>query len=313
MERNWKNISEHLALPPESRERIRAQLASHPDKQEAITMKKRRIRVPVFAAAVVATMGLVLTAAAAVGGLFRNDKIVASKADIPAFSGSGDAPAAIGILGPGGDSPYSLDEITQSKRFKSDDWDVGEAIGGGIVPEYTNWDAAEVLSRDPALRSRRVTRADGAEKMEYTAKNPAGLLETLTDRVSFDLSWMDSHYDYVPDANMTFIVTDKQGNYVSETFSALYAKKDGSGYAVVNFDNTAQADCFSQNYIIDGSYDTSYYYTSTDGCEFLVMLHEGWVWAECRTSHTSIKLNGAYLTQDEVEGILDNLCLTLEG
>lgn len=313
MERNLKKLSKALTLPPESRERIRAQLASHPNRQEAV-MKKRRLRVPVIAAAVLMALALGLTATAAVTGrLFRNDRIVGSRADIPAPSDSDDAPAAVGIIGPGGDSPYSLDEITQSSRFKSDDWDVGEAIDGGLVSEYTRWDAVEVLSRDPALRSRRVTREDGAEKMEYTAENPVNLLESLTGRVTFDLSWMDSHYDYVPDANRTFVVTDKQGNYVSETFSALYAKKDGSGYARVGFDNIAQADYFTQNYIIDGSYETAYYYTSADGCEFLVMMHEGWVWAECRTSHTNIKLHGAYLTQDEVEDILDHLCLNFEG
>ena len=43
------------------------------------------------------------------------------------------------------------------------------------------------------------------------------------------------------------------------------------------------------------------------------MLHEGWVWAECRTSHADVSLNGAYLTQDEVEDILDNLSLHIEG
>lgn len=311
MERELKTISQHLTLPPESREHIRAQLASHTDRQEAVSMKKRRIRVPVLAAAVLMALALGLTATAAVAGrLFRNDKIVGSRADVPAPSDSGEAPAAVGIIGPGGDSPYSLDEITQSSRFKSDDWDVGEAIGGGIVPEYTKWDAVEVLSRDPALRSRRVTREDGAEKMEYTSENPESLLDTLTGRVTLDLSWMDSHYDYVPNANMSFVVTDKQGDFVSETFSALYAKKDGSGgYARVRFDNIAQADYFDQNYIIDGSYETACYYTSADGCEFLVMLHEGWVWAECKTSHTSIKLHGAYLTQAEVEDILDHLCL----
>lgn len=313
MERELKNLSDRLTLPPESRERIRAQLASHPNRQEAV-MKKRRIRVPVVAAAVVAAMGLMLTATAAVvDGLFRNNRIVASRADIPAPSDSGDAPAAVGIIGPGGDSPYSLDEMIQNSRFKSDDWDVGEAIGGGIVSEYTRWDAVEVLSRDPALRSRRVTREDGAEKMEYTAEHPASLLDSLTGRVTLDLSWMNSHYDYVPDANMAFVVTDKHGNYVSETFSALYTKKDGSGYVEVNFDNTAQADYFSPNYILDGSYETTCYYTSADGNEFLVMLHEGWVWAECRTSHTHIRLNGAYLTQDEVEDILDHLALSFEG
>lgn len=313
MERELKNLSEALTLPPESRERIRAQLASHPNRQE-VPMKIRRIRIPVIAAAVLLALALGLTATAAVtGGLFRNDKIVSSKADIPTPSDSGGAPGEVAIAGPGGNSPYPLEEMTQASRFKTDDWETGEMIGGGIIAEYTEWDAVEVLSRDPALRSRRVTREDGAEKMEYTAEHPTNLLETLTGRVTLDLTWMDSHYDYVPGANFSFVVTDKNGKYVCETFSALYAKKDGSGYVEVNFDNLAQADYFGQNYILDGSYETAYYYTTADGYEFLVRLHEGWVWAACRTSHTSIRLNGAYLSQDEVEDILDNLALSFEG
>ena len=316
MERKLERISRNLTLPPESRTRIRSRLASWGPEQEEQNMKKVRwkTRIPLIAAAAVIAMALALTATAAVTGvLFRNDKIVASRADIPIPSATGGGPSEVGILGPGGDSPYSLEEMTQSSRFKSDDWDIGEAIGGGIVPEYTKWDAVEVLSRDPALRSRRVTREDGAEKMEYTAEDPIDLLTTLTGRVTLDLSWVDSSYDYVPDANMAFVVKDSEGHYVSETFSGLYSKKDSSGYVEVTFDNTAQADCFGRSYIVDGSYETAYYYTSADGYEFLIQLHEGWVWATCRTSHTSFALHGAYLTQDEVEDILDHLSLSIEG
>lgn len=315
MERDLKRVSQSLTLPPESRERIRSRLASWGPEQEDKTMKKVRLkaRIPLIAAVVAATVLGLTAAAVTVARVFRNDVIISSRADIPAPSDSDGAPAAVGIQGPGGDSPYSLEEMTGFSRFKSDDWDVGETIGGGIVPEYTRWDAVEVLSRDPTLRSRRVTREDGAEKMEYTAEDPIALLGTLTGRVTLDLSWVDSRYDYVPDANMAFVVKDAQGSYVSETFNGLYAKRDGNGYVEVTFDNTAQADCFGRSYILDGSYETAYYYTSADGYEFLVMLHEGWVWAECRTSHADVSLNGAYLTQDEVEDILDNLSLHIEG
>lgn len=316
MERKLERISRSLTLPTQSRARIRSRLASWGPEQEEQNMKQVRwkTRIPFIAAAAVIAMALALTATAAVTGvLFRNDKIVASRADIPIPPDTGGGPNEVGILGPGGDSPYSLEEMTQSSRFKSDDWDIGEAIGGGIVPDYTKWDAVEVLSRDPALRSRRVTREDGAEKMEYTAEDPASLLTTLTGRVTLDLSWVDSRYDYVPDANMAFVVKDSEGHYVSETFSGLYAKKDSSGYVEVTFDNTAQADCFGQSYIMDGSYETAYYYTSADGYEFLVMLNDGWVWATCRTSYTSFALHGAYLTQSEVEDILDHLSLSIQA
>lgn len=314
MERNFKRISDELKLPQESRERIRAQLASHQKQSEGIPMKKSilRSRVPLIAAAVVMMMALTLTAAAAVvAHLFRNDIIVSSRDDIPMPSGENDAPGAVGVTRPNGNPPFTLEETAESSRFKSADWDTGDSINGGVVTEYFQWDSVEVLSSDPALRSRRVSREDGAEKMEYTAENPENLLDTLTGRVAFDLEWLDEHYDYVPDANLSYVVSDAKGNYVSEYFEALYAKKDGVGYVTVSIQNRAQEGDYAQGYIVDGSYETAYYYTAANGYEFLIEMNCGWVWVKCRTPHASVSLNGAYLTADEVEDILDNLSLSI--
>lgn len=316
MERNFKSISDELKLPQASRERIRSQLASYQKQMEDIPMKKStsKTRVLLIAAVAVMMMALTLTAAAAVVvHLFRNDIIVSSKDDIPMPSSENGAPGAAGITSPNGTPPAPLHEIIEGDRFKSDDWEYGNSIGGGVLMEYTEWEFAEVLSSDPALRSRHVGREDGAEKMEYTAQNPANLLDTLTGRVTFDLEWLNKQYDYVPDANFSFVVSDAKGNYVSESFSALYAKPDDSGYVRVEIYNVAQADYWAQSYIIDGSYETAYYYTSADGCEFLIEMNNGRVWVECNTSHASINLYGAYLSTDEVEDILDNLSLSIAG
>lgn len=314
MERNFKRISDGLKLPQESRERIRSQLASYQKQSEDIPMKKSTLksRVPLIAVAVVMMMALTLTAAAAVVvHLFRNDIIVSSRDDIPMPSSENGAPGAVAIDGPGGNPPATLEETIKSNRFKSDDWVAGERINGGVVSEYHQWDSVEVLSSDPVLRSRRIGREDGAEKMEYTAENPANLLDTLTGRVTFDLEWVNEHYDYVPDANLSFVVSDAKGDYVSENFDALYAKKNGSGYVDFTIENIAQADYFGQAYVIDGSYETAYYYTSVDGHEFLIEMDNGHVWARCCTSHANVSLHGAYLTTDEVEDILDNLSLAI--
>ncbi len=318
MERNLKRISDELKLPQESRERIRSHLASCRTQKEDIPMRKTTLkkRIPLLAAAIVIVMALSLTAAATVADLFRNDIIVSSREDAfsdASGSGSSDAPGAVAITGPNGSPPSPLEEIAESGRFKSDDWETGERIGGGVLPDYTEWDSAEVLSSEPSLRIRRVSRADGAEKMEYTAENPANLLDTLTGHVTFDLSWLASHYDYVPDANQAFVVADAEGGYVSECFSALYAKPDGSGYVRLDVDNIAQADYWGQSYIVDGSYETAYYYTSSDGYEFLITMHNGRVWADCNAHHASISLYGAYLTSGEVEEILDSLSLSAGG
>ena len=161
MERNFKRISDELKLPQESRERIRSQLASCQKQTEDIPMKKSilKSRVPLIAAAVVMAMALTLTVAAAAVHLFRNDIIVPRLDDIPLLSSENGDLGAFVVGGPGGHPPAALEEMTKSARFKSDDWDLGERINGGVVSEYLRWDSVEVLSRDPALRIRRVGRA----------------------------------------------------------------------------------------------------------------------------------------------------------
>lgn len=317
MERNFKRISDELKLPQESRERIRSQLASYGKQTEEIPMKKSTLksRVPLIAVAAVMMMALTVTAAAAVVvHLFRNDIIVSSKNDIPISSNEHNGvpvPDAVAVVAPNGDEPAALEEMIETLRYKTDGWTTSENINGGVTNEYSVWDSMEVLSSDPALRSRRVGREDGAEKMEYTAENPTNLLDTLTGRVAFDLDWLNERYDYVSDANLSFVVSDAEGNYAEEAFDALYVTKDGTGYVYLDIYNTAQSDYFAQSYVIDGSYETAYYYTSADGYEFLIEMDNGNVWVECNTSHASINLHSAYLTTDEVEDILDNLSLTI--
>lgn len=314
MDQDLKRISNGIRLPQESRERIRAQLASCQRQQEDVPMKKTllKTRIPLIAAAVILATAFTLTAGAVAVQFFRNDIIVNSQDEIPDPADHDAAPGGVAVTAPNGNPPFPLEQIIESRRFKSDGWLSNETINGGIVTEYFEWDQMEVLSDDPALRSRRVTREDGSEKLEYTAENPVSLVDTLTGRVTFDLSWMGEHYDYVPDANFSCVVSDKAGQYVGDFFTALYAKKDGSGYIDIDISNLAEADHWAQGYIVDGSYETAYYYTSADGYEFLIRMHNGNVWVDCFTRHATVSIYGAYLTSDEIEDILDNLQLSAE-
>ena len=314
MDQDLKRISSGLRLPPESRERIRARLASCQDQKEEVSMKKSvlKTRVPLIAAAVIMAMALTLTAGAAVVQFFRNDIIVDSWEDIPDPADEGIG--VVGVTSPNGNPPFTLEEMIESSRFKSDGWSSRETIGGGgLVYGYNQWDDFELIDNDPALRSRRVTRADGAEKMEYTAEDPASLVDTLTGRVACGLSWMGEHYDYVPNGNFSYVVTDPEGGYVCELLDALYTKPDGSGYVTITLSNTVTSGNDTPTYVIDGSYETAYYYTSSGGYEFLIEMNNGNIWASCRTSCADVSLFGAYLTQSEIEDILDNLQLSLEG
>ena len=80
MEQNFKRIAS-VRLPDGSRTRIRAQIASHREKQEASIMKTKK-HLPRLAIALIVALALSLTAAAAVY-VFRNSILVSDKSDIP--------------------------------------------------------------------------------------------------------------------------------------------------------------------------------------------------------------------------------------
>lgn len=313
MVRNLKRISDTLRLTQESRERIRSQLSSCPTDQKGVPMRKRsRKKIIPLVAAIIAALSLTLAAAAVIAPQYQNDRIVNSRDDIPAPDHTDpNNPTGVTVTSPGGAPPFTLEEMIKSARFKSNGWFSEETINGGIAYGYTKWDTVEILESGPDLRSRQVSRADGAMKMEYTAENPAALVDTLTGRVGFNLSWMGERYDYVPDANFSYVVTDKKGNYVSEILQALYAKKDKNGYVRVTVSYCAQEQELASSYVIDGSYETAYYYTTSGGYEFVITMHNGNVWVSCLTRHTDIHLYGAYLTKEEIEDILENLSLSI--
>lgn len=81
MEQNFKRIADSVRLPDGSRTRIRAQIASHREKQEASIMKTKK-HLPRLAIALIVALALSLTAAAAVY-VFRNSILVSDKSDIP--------------------------------------------------------------------------------------------------------------------------------------------------------------------------------------------------------------------------------------
>ena len=134
MERSFNRISKTLKMPEESRERVRAQLASYAANQEVIHMRKTNLKkfIPLTAAAI-AILSLTL-AAAVIAPQFRNDIIVNSVDDIP-DPASTNAPGMIGIASPSGNPPPTLEEITESGRFKSDGWLSKETING-----FGTWD-----------------------------------------------------------------------------------------------------------------------------------------------------------------------------
>ena len=312
MEENFRRIADAVRLPEGSRARIRAQIASRAEEQEASMQNKPKKHLPRLAvAAIIIAAALTLTAAAAaVVHRFRNDIIVSSVSELPAPTE--DTPTAVAEPASGRKAPKTLEErLADGPRFTMDEWRNGEKIDGTISHLYTGWDHSELISDDPALCIRRITRTeDGAEKMQYMAADPANLLPVLTGKIRFDLTWLAEHYSVVIPDDQAFIIRDADGNLANEFFWASYGANDGKGWVrlEIMYDTTWN---LSPAYIVDGSFEEAYYYTTASGCEFLITADSDTVWASCTTAKTNVSLYGAYLTTAEVEQIVEHLALSI--
>lgn len=314
MEENFRRIADAVRLPEGSRARIRAQIASRAEEQEASMQNKPKKHLPRLAvAAIIIAAALTLTAAAAaVIHQFRNDILISDLSEIP--EPTGDTPMAVAVTGPASSrkAPKTLEErLADGPKITLEEWRNGEKIDGTFSHLYSGWDHAELISDDPALCIRRITRdEDGAEKMQYMTADPADLLPVLTGKIRFDLTWLSENYKAVTLDDQAFIVRDEDGNPVSEYFWAAYGANDGKGWfrLEIMHDTTWN---LSPDYIVDGTFEEAYYYTTADGYEFLITADGDTVWADCTTAKTNVSLYGAYLTTSDLEQIVEHLALSI--
>jgi len=306
MEQNFKRIADSVRLPEGSRARIRAQIASH-EEQEASIMKTRKHLPRLAVAAIIIAAALTLTAAAAaVVHQFRNNILVSDSSEIP--EATDEIPMAVVVKDPtrDGEAPKTLEEmLAKAPHITMDEWRNGEKIGNV-------WDASELIRGDAALCIRRITRAeDGAEKMQYMAENPADLLPMLTGKLRFDLRWLSERYSVVIPDDQAYIIRDEDGAFVSEYFSAAYGANDGKGWVSLDVDYDTTRKGLGPSYIVNGTFDQAYYYTTQDGYEFLITASHDNVWASCYTDHATVSLYGAYLTTKDMEQIVEHLSLSI--
>ena len=313
MEENFRRIADAARLPEGSRARIRAQIASRAEEQEASMQNKPKKHLPRLAvAAIIIAAALTLTAAAAaVVHRFRNDIIVSSVSELPAPTE--DTPTAVAVVTDSQSAAQTLDEIlAEGPYITAEEWETGEKIGGTTSAQYGGWDTAELISSDPALSVRRITReTDGAEKMQYMAEDPADLLPVLTGKIRFDLTWLAEHYSVVIPDDQAYIIRDEDGAFVSEYFSAAYGANDGKGWVSLDMDYDTTRKGLGPSYIVNGTFDQAYYYTTQDGYEFLITASHDKVWASCYTDHAAVSLYGAYLTTRDLEQIVEHLSVSI--
>ena len=305
MEQKFKRIADSVRLPEHSRTRIRAQIASQQEEQEASIMKTRKHLPRLAVALIVVAASLAIAAAAGVSQVFQKTTIVTHESEIPVMDAITRGPSGDGI-------PNALEERAAGLRYSDEEW--ATVIDDGGMPDtIIDLTRMEVISTDPALRIRRITQPGGAEKMQYTAADPVDLLPMLSGKLSFDLSWMRENYVAAEGANQLYLVYDAADSYLNEYFSALYGTQDGNGYVQFLFDYDMQMPETDPRYIVEDSYDKAYYYTTSNGSEFLICAYNETIWATCETAHAYVSLYCARLTTEAVEQIVEHLSLSVSG
>lgn len=261
---------------------------------------------------VTAAAVLILCSATAVmagSGIFKNPSVVKDIDEIRKIESEGEY-GGYSVSGPNSPTPHSLEEMTESRRFKSDGWTSKDTIGGSVWNRYY-WTDMEVIDNEGDLRERNIYSDKRDIKKEYTAENPLLLQEFMKGEAYIDLAELNELYNYVPDANVLYYVEDKRGNYEEFCFDSLYADSEGKSYFSIEYWNHSEADDDAiSDYIPQSSYDVVYKYVNASGTEFIIQTYGDCVWATCDTEHSYICLYGGYMQTDEIEAVLD--CISFE-
>lgn len=261
---------------------------------------------------VTAAAVLILCSATAVmagSGIFKNPSIVKDIDEIREIESEGEY-RGYSVSGPNSHTPHSLEEMTESRRFKSDGWTSKDTIGGSVWNRYY-WTDMEVIDNEGDLRERNIYSDKRDIKKEYTAENPLLLQEFMKGEAYIDLAELNELYNYVPDANVLYYVEDKRGNYEEFCFDSLYADSEGKSYFSLEYWHHEEADDDAiSDYIPQSSYDVVYKYVNASGAEFIIQTYGDCVWATCDTEHSYICLYGGYMQTDEIEAVLD--CISFE-
>ena len=306
-----KGAVEKIKMNGESKKRIAEKCGDEMQKMNSeYAQKAYKKRRGVFRFAVAAALILCsATAVMAGSGIFKNPTIVKDTGEIRERESESEE-RGYSVSGPGSPTPHSLEEMTKSRRFKSDGWTSEDTMGGSVWNHY-RWTDMEVVVNEGDLRERNVYSDKKDIKKEYTAKDPILLQELMRGEAYIDLEKINGLYEYVPDANFLYYVEDKRGNYEEFCFDSLYADSEGKSYFSLEYWHHAEADDSKINeYISQSSYDKVYEYVNSQGAEFIIETYGDCVWATGETEHSYICLYGGYMQTDEIEAVLD--CIGFE-
>ena len=167
------------------------------------------------------------------------------------------------------------------------------ACKGGEAPENP------IPDQDKQEETEFVPKLDTQKEVTIDIASFFGNFEAL-DQVILDFN------KFYPNVNIRY---EQLNSFVSDFFLALYRKPDSDAYFALELTDIREPDYYARSYVVDGEFEDAYYYTTPDGCEYLIMLDSGHVSAECTGAYSYFSLTGAFLTKAETEAILDSLHL----
>ncbi len=303
-----KREIESIEMPEDMKNRILANCRENPKTAAPASTRKHPWKVILVAAVLVVCAVPVL---AGQGNSLQNPTVLA---DRQAVEDAGSQLGSYSYGSPNRSTPHSLEEMTESRRMKWDGWESEDTMRGTVVMSMTDWVGMKILEDEGPVKAREVYGKGGGVKTEYAAENPADLRGLESGAVTWDLTWMNQHYCYVPGANFFYRIQDRWGNLLGEHCTTLYTTQDETAWFTLDwtYDSTYAYDG-TNSFVAESDYDLIYEYTTVEGHTFLLQFYGDCVWAECTTTHTSVTLYGGYLEPEQVEELLDNLGLTIGG
>lgn len=307
-----KQAVSHIVMSDDMAQRIRSNLRQADAGKR--TASKWYRRTPVLAV-VLAICVLTVSAAATCTYLFHNPTILKDHDALNAVIEEKETAATgqrepVMYQTPNSRSTFPLEQMVNDYTFKSRGWTSEDTMNGSIRSD-DDWISMEVTDAEGPLRARSVYSEAGAVKEEFTAENPALLQDRMRGDLSFDFSGLNTAFAYIPDANLLYTITDRDGTYAGMYCDALYAGPTEGSYFTMEYTYEPNADnqAYGAPYITESDYDEAYAYTNVHGVEFVITKYGDCSWAECSTAHSTFCLYGGYLSTEMMETILDYIAM----
>ena len=174
-----------------------------------------------------------------------------------------------------------------------------------------DWISSTVDCAEGPLWERHAYNAQGHVRTEATAETPLLLLDRQTPYATWDLDWMEAHYDSVPYGNRAYTTTDQDGNFLGAFFETLYLSGEDAYVDLTYFYSIDHTEPFPA-YYIEEEFDQIEEYTTSTGVAYILSQSGNVINARAETAHYTFYLYAGNLTFDEAKEILEHLQLQVD-